>query len=41
MTFLDWLLPVLVVTWTVWGIYDYRKLKLALGEGNREYLLTS
>lgn len=39
MTFLDWLLPVLVVAWTVWGIYDYRNLKLALREGNREALI--
>jgi membrane protease YdiL (CAAX protease family) len=38
-TFLDRLLPVLVVAWTVWGIYDYRKLKLALREGDREALI--
>lgn len=36
---MDWLLPVLVVAWTVWGIYDYRKLKLALQDGDREALI--
>lgn len=28
-----------MVAWTVWGIYAYRKLKLALREGDREALI--
>ncbi len=45
MSLLNWLLPILVAAWTIWGIYDYRKLKLALRHGDRgalirEYRLT-
>jgi len=32
-------LPALVLAWTVWGISDYRKLKLALARGDREALI--
>lgn len=39
MTFLDWLLPVLVVAWTVWGVYDYRLLKQSLRDGDRSALI--
>jgi len=39
MTVIRWVLPVLVVAWAVWGIYDYRQLKAALERGDRSALL--
>lgn len=39
MNFLNWLLPVLVIAWTIWGIFDYRRLKVALARGDRSALL--
>ena len=34
-----YLLPILTVSWSVWGAYEYRKLKAALALGHREALL--
>jgi membrane protease YdiL (CAAX protease family) len=39
LTWLNWLLPVLVVAWTVWGVYDYRQLKQSLRRGDRSALI--
>ncbi len=33
------LLPILTVAWSVWGAFEYRKLKAALALGRREALL--
>lgn len=32
-------LPLLVTAWTIWGVYDYRKLKAALVRGERRALV--
>lgn len=39
MELLFYMLPLLVVAWTIWGIFDYKKLKIALKKGNRGALL--
>ena len=36
---LIYLLPILTVAWSIWGAYEYRKLKAALALGHREALL--
>jgi membrane protease YdiL (CAAX protease family) len=39
MKILFYLLPLLVIGWTVWGIFAYKELKAALKKGEREALL--
>lgn len=39
MKILFYLLPLLVIGWTVWGIFAYKELKTALKKGEREALL--
>ncbi|HEY0459179.1 MAG TPA: CPBP family intramembrane glutamic endopeptidase, partial [Pyrinomonadaceae bacterium] len=39
MGILFYLLPLLVIGWTVWGIFAYKELKTALKKGEREALL--
>ncbi|HEX8290035.1 MAG TPA: type II CAAX endopeptidase family protein [Pyrinomonadaceae bacterium] len=39
MRILFYLLPLLVIAWTVWSIFAYKKLKTALDKGEREALL--
>lgn len=39
MRILFYLLPLLVIGWTVWGIFAYKELKTALKKGEREALL--
>ncbi|HYP43199.1 MAG TPA: type II CAAX endopeptidase family protein [Candidatus Nitrosocosmicus sp.] len=39
MMILFYLLPLLVIGWTVWGIFAYKELKTALKKGEREALL--
>jgi membrane protease YdiL (CAAX protease family) len=39
MRILFYLLPLLVIGWTVWGIFAYKELKNALKKGEREALL--
>lgn len=39
MSILFYLLPILVIAWTVWGVFAYKELKTALQKGEREALL--
>src|ERR1043165_900869 len=39
MRILFYLLPLLVIGWTVWGVFAYKELKTALKRGEREALL--
>lgn len=39
MNFLYVIIPVLVVAWTIWGVFDYRQLKAKLARGEREALI--
>lgn len=36
---LFYLLPLLVIAWAIWGVFDYKKLKVALKRGNRNALI--